>query len=396
MTIEARLRQDRTNKDGTRSLRIYVYQDGKHRFYTTGIRLKSEQWNAAKQQVKGVPRLAAQSYHAKLEAIKEQYREKLEKGIPADRLDSNVVGDLKNGFLLDFLSLFIKEAKGGLHSISQSTIKNYQSAFTRIEDYSQVHGIPDLAFDRVNMDWYRSYYLWIQEQGYGSHGFDNHIKIVKRIMREAHKRGLHDNQIWQNRDFKPMKKGYSDKIYLTIADIQKIEELDLSAIPNLEREKDRFLISYYFLMRWEDSTRISRENVLNNGGMLLYRYTSAKTKVKCLVPIKTSARRLLEKYNYTFGADSNQKCNEKIKEICSMAGINSIVKQGGHTAAKYRFVTTHTARRSAATNLYMEGMDLETLARIGGWKKLETLKIYLRASGMDVVQRAKGFDFFSG
>jgi site-specific recombinase XerD len=112
------------------------------------------------------------------------------------------------------------------------------------------------------------------------------------------------------------------------------------------------------------------------------------------VPISSAAKALLKRRNYQFDVDSNQKANQKIKEVCMLAGVTQLVQQNGVKAPKYKFVTTHTARRSAATNLYLEGMDLETIARIGGWKKLETLKLYLRASGMEVAQNAKKFKFF--
>ena len=70
MTIEARLRHDRENKDGTRTLRIYVNHKGKYKFYTTNIRLKKEQWSESKQIVKGLPKMVSQQYNAQIETIK--------------------------------------------------------------------------------------------------------------------------------------------------------------------------------------------------------------------------------------------------------------------------------------------------------------------------------------
>jgi site-specific recombinase XerD len=77
-----------------------------------------------------------------------------------------------------------------------------------------------------------------------------------------------------------------------------------------------------------------------------------------------------------------------------MAGITKPINQGNQQAPKFKFVTSHTARRSAATNLYLAGMDLETLAKLGGWADLQMLRRYLRASGLEVSQNAKKFDFF--
>ena len=64
------------------------------------------------------------------------------------------------------------------------------------------------------------------------------------------------------------------------------------------------------------------------------------------------------------------------------------------TAAKWTFVRTHTARRSAATNLAMGGATLDFICKLGDWKKLETLKKYLLASGLDVAMVAAEYEFF--
>jgi len=77
-----------------------------------------------------------------------------------------------------------------------------------------------------------------------------------------------------------------------------------------------------------------------------------------------------------------------------MAGITNVVQQGVQGVPKYNFVRTHTARRSAATNLAVQGVLLDFIAKLGGWKKLETFKKYLLASGLDVAMVAAEYKFF--
>ncbi|MCB0615462.1 MAG: tyrosine-type recombinase/integrase [Phaeodactylibacter sp.] len=86
--------------------------------------------------------------------------------------------------------------------------------------------------------------------------------------------------------------------------------------------------------------------------------------------------------------------NRELKKICALAGINEVVTEGERTLPKSQLVTTHTARRSAATNLYLEGASLKTIADLGGWENSETLRLYLRASGFDSARLAKDLDFF--
>ena len=49
---------------------------------------------------------------------------------------------------------------------------------------------------------------------------------------------------------------------------------------------------------------------------------------------------------------------------------------------------------SAATNLAKQGLPLDFIANLGGWKKLETLKKYLLASGLDVAMVAEEYEFY--
>lgn len=78
-----------------------------------------------------------------------------------------------------------------------------------------------------------------------------------------------------------------------------------------------------------------------------------------------------------------------------LAGINQVTSEGDKVLPKSQLVTTHTARRSAATNLYLEGASLKTIADLGGWENNEMLRIYLRASGLDSARLAQDLDFFN-
>ncbi|WP_421795493.1 hypothetical protein [Haliscomenobacter sp.] len=89
----------------------------------------------------------------------------------------------------------------------------------------------------------------------------------------------------------------------------------------------------------------------------------------------------------------NAEVCRKIKQIASMASINTPATENGVTAPKWTFVRTHTARRSAATNLAMGGATLDFICKLGGWKKLGVLKKYLLASGLDVAKVAVVVNF---
>jgi integrase len=79
--------------------------------------------------------------------------------------------------------------------------------------------------------------------------------------------------------------------------------------------------------------------------------------------------------------------NECLRELCKKAGFTQSVKdtrQGrnkpentGEYVPKYELVTTHTARRSCATNMYVAGFDLYFIQGVLGHRNIETTIKYL-------------------
>jgi hypothetical protein len=79
-------------------------------------------------------------------------------------------------------------------------------------------------------------------------------------------------------------------------------------------------------------------------------------------------RKILEKRaNILPSPISDQKHNDQLKVIGKLAGIDDEIlltkTRGGVrekiTGKKYEFITSHTARRSGATNMYLSGIDIK-------------------------------------
>jgi integrase len=79
---------------------------------------------------------------------------------------------------------------------------------------------------------------------------------------------------------------------------------------------------------------------------------------------------LLEKVDYKLDFSANQIANRQIKYVAAMAGINDGVRRGNELSPKSNFVTFHTARRSAATNLYLSGVSTKLIADLGGYHQI--------------------------
>ena len=376
-------------QDGTREIKIDAYLDGQKKYFSTGLKVKEEEWNSKSGTVKKTHPLSL-AYNSRINNLLRRVEAHVLSGGALDHFE--VEENMEKHDLLKFFAQYVEEGEKGLLGISQSTVKNYRTTMRRLEMYEHRYS-KKLAFQDITPEFERELASFLQQYANCElPGISKHMKILKKVMAVAQERGLHNTTAY--RKYKVHKTKNSNKIYLTKEDIEKLEELDLSGQPTLEVERDRFLVAYYFMQRFSDVTSLGQDNFFTIEEQKYLRYKSQKTGQEAILPASQKAIEILEKYDYQMNFSTNQQANREMKKICALAGINQIAAEGQRTLPKSQMVTTHTARRSAATNLYLEGASLKTIADLGGWENNETLRLYLRASGFDSARLAKDLDFF--
>ncbi len=372
-------------QDGHCNVKVYVQSAGQKKYYKTDLYVLPADWDSKKGVVKNSHPLHV-LYNSKLREFRNRLEEHFFNGGSFDTQPEKG--------LIAFSHQWMTEVEKGSYPLQLSTLKVYQATVKKLEQYAALANLPDIAFKDINMDFYVRYSRYLEETGCRLAGIGKHFKCIKRLMTISRERKLHNNTAHQERAFKAHKSTTSNKIYLTVEEMDKIEQLDLSGQPALEQERDRFLIQYYLLLRFSDVIRINKEMFFELKGAAYFRIRHKKTGNEAVVPQKPICRALLEKYHYKLDYSSNVQANRHLKTIAAMAGIANLVTQDGRTLMKSQFVGTHTARRSAATNLYLQGVDVKVIADLGGWENFNALMLYLRASGLETAQMAVKLAFF--
>ena len=125
-----------------------------------------------------------------------------------------------------------------------------------------------------------------------------------------------------------------------------------------------------------------------------------KTEKAVSVPIDQKAFQILERYkgktgNYFPKSISEQKLNEYIKEVCAKVEllqkdviINSTEnnRRVAKKFPKHSLVSTHTMRRSFATNAALEGIPFYAIMPITGHKTERSFLRYIKLDGSDAVE----------
>lgn len=170
-----------------------------------------------------------------------------------------------------------------------------------------------------------------------------------------------------------LRKDTSQQVYLNADEIKAI----INYSPQNEIEsviKNQFLIGCLTGARYSDCRTFSQENIRDNCLM----YISRKTHMDTRVPVSPIIQQLLLNNKRQFCPETY---NRTIKVICQRVGINkevSLYRRGKFVVGeKWQFVSSHTARRSFATNLYLNGVDLYTISTLCGHSSVEMTKQYI-------------------
>lgn len=168
--------------------------------------------------------------------------------------------------------------------------------------------------------------------------------------------------------------------WLTESELYKI--INYKPATDIENNvKKMFIIGAFSGCRHSDLKRIDESNIMNNSLC----YVSQKSKIQAIVPLKPIIKEYIHSITTIEKFESKEYSdvtfNKTIREICHKCKINSKIKlfKAGQeiSGEKWKFVSSHTARRSFATNLYLIGADLYSISRMMGHSSIEMTERYI-------------------
>jgi len=203
--------------------------------------------------------------------------------------------------------------------------------------------------------------------------------------------GLTNNMQFKHKKF-TVQEEETDAIYLTEHEISTLYKIDLSKNKKLERVRDLFVFGCYVGLRYSDYSTIKPDNIIKIAGEDFIKLITTKTKELVIIPCNPIVLEILQKYKDNYNslprAYSNQKFNDYIKEVCELAELKETGRLS--TDAKkplFECVTSHTARRSFATNLYLDGYPTIEIMKITGHKTEKSFMKYIKVSKLDAAKR---------
>jgi integrase len=375
--------------------------------YSTAEKVIPGSWNKTKQRVKMVrDSKEITSLNNRLDDLaktaKTTHRDLINKNIRPTPHKIKEALD-QEGFKKEYAqkTTFLKFAKDLKENGNRklNTTKQWGQTIRILEAYKTATK-KEVDFDAIDLDFYNSFIQYLIKQNYSKNSIGGFIKNVKIFMNEAVDRKLTTNHEYRNRKFKVISEEV-DKIYLTITELKNIYDLDLMQKPRLAKVRDLFIVACYTGLRFSDLIQVTPENIISNGTQIKIR--TEKTSEIIVIPLQTQVKEIIAKYDGRLPAViSNQKMNDYLKEIGEEAKISETVKtaitKGGQTQnniqMKYELITTHTARRSFATNAYLNDVPSISIMKITGHRTEASFMKYIRISQEDNANKLINHPFF--
>lgn len=376
----------------------YKY-NGRRLVYSFGQAIDPDNWNKKKQRVKANGQTTVDGQHLLNELLdnleevcKTAYYTEIKNGIPEpavlkehlnEFLKKNHEPPKQKVTLYQLIGRFINneitdQGKGR----SKATLTIYGTTLKHLQDFERAERYP-IDFDTITLEFFHRFVAYLKGKGMMQNTIHKYIKSLKTFMGEAVDLHYTDNKAFRQKKF-AIKPEDSESVYLREEELIKLWEFKLEN-KRLTPIKDLFIFGSFTGLRFSDFSRVQPENIIQEDGDVYLKVKTKKTGEMIYVPCHPLVLQIFEKYsdraNRLPKAISNQRFNEYIKEVCEAAGM----KEKGRLLNDpdkplYECITSHTARRSFATNWYLKGYEPRELMKITGHRTEKAFMKYIRVS----------------
>lgn len=296
--------------------------------------------------------------------------------------------------------------------MNKRAIVQHQITFDYLNTFATYNNKVGFEFSDMNKSFYDEFVKYLQTFNLASNTIGQKIKHLKLWLNEAYKLELH-TEVKYKYAFEGIQEK-SDNVALDEIELQKLFDLDFSMattkdaykykvlvmdkiagsykLETLDIVRDGFLLECWTGCRFSDLGKITRKNIKNG----LISLKQQKTGAEVIIPLHPMSISILEKYNYIPPKPvSNQRFNDVIKILCHIAEINvqekKEITKGGirqtNFYEKWELISSHTGRRSFATNNYRMGLDTYTIMKITGHKTEGSFLKYIKVKPEEHAQR---------
>lgn len=309
-------------------------------------------------------------------------------------------------FFNQFIDRWQRVANPRTNRVPQKgTIWNYKNTIRRYTDFIRENNLRD-SFRLFDSDFIDDFDSFLQEeQELCRNTLNSTHSQLKTLLKNAAKKGYLKDLSFTDWPSKPAPLQH---VYLTDDEIKRIMNLvitqedkksnKIGPQSKIEESKDLFIISCRTGLRYSDLRHLNNETWNIPDRMLTT--TIAKTKQKINIPLHDEVIYIYNKYNGQLPTVVDKShFNEHIRLCAKLAKINDIISiyQWDKsnlvitTRQKHELISSHTGRRSFATNLYLHCKSAQYVMAITGHTTEENFRRYICVDQKEIAELVKEY-----
>ena len=377
------LRSNYVNKEGKTSVMLRIYLNNERlSLGSTGISVKSSQWDKEKERIKGRTtealntNLQLDNIASGLQSIFR--RIEMSDVVSLERIKSEFLG--KKEEIDTLMQLFEKHngdvAKQVGVSVGKATLQKYNVCKRHFSEFlEKQYKRSDLKLTELTYVVVREFDLYLRtEVGQNPNTATKTMKTFKTITLLGQKMGvlLHDPFMNHRFHIEPVNRGF-----LTDEEILCIAHKQIN-IPRLELIRDIFIFSCFTGLAYIDVSNLTPDHIVTLGDKQWIMTQRQKTSVETNVLLLDIPKAIIAKYGgktyrngKLFPMLTNQKTNSYLKEIADICGIK-------------KNLTFHLARHTFATMSLSKGVPMESVSKMLGHTNIRTTQIYARITNKKI------------
>ena len=284
-----------------------------------------------------------------------------------------------------FFGAFDEFIESGKPSKAYNTNKAVVSVKNYLKQFQEDTGVK-IEFESINDTFFENLSRYsFYERRIKNNYFSKIVAVLKTMMRWSIKK-----EYTQNRKFEDFRASEHDIdiVYLTFDELMKLYHYEFDS-NRLAHVRDFYCMGCFTGLRFSDLSKLYLANITDDHLVLSIQKTRTQNHA---IKLNKYAKAILEKYKGTIFEPlpriSSQKFNDYIKECCELAEINQPftahwyvgTQKHSLTQPKFKFITSHTARKTFITNSLLLGMEPKAIKKIANIKKDAVLDKYMKVT----------------
>ena len=277
---------------------------------------------------------------------------------------------------------------------SESYVRNYRSLIAHLQNFAKAEDVK-LYTNSINEEFLDDFITYMEDQGLKLGYIKTILSLIKAMARKA---GNYGYAVDASYDDVTIRDEQSFGTYLSMNEITRIYYYQ-GLTKSQERIRDLFIVGCMTGLRYSDYSTLSKDNFQGN---FIVKMTK-KTKKKVTIPLHDYVKEIYSKYEGEIPSKTIQHFNRHIKNIAKKIGIDNMITynftRGGKMVTisrpKFELISSHTARRSFATNMYMTGrMKASDIMTITAHTTEKSFFRYIKITQDDTAKQIAGDNFF--